>query len=128
VILATNPLDINNITTALQNKMEPFTSRGSERNVSKIHNLSLCIWSFRPVAGSSFIPTPAKIQNKKAVINTRNHTSNDCFQHFVLAAIHPASNNPTLLSTYNKFTKKLNMTGIETPVALSLIPKLTNLS
>ena len=123
MISTTDPLDIDNIITALNKKIEPFTSRGSGWNVSKIQNLSLCIGSFRPAAGSSFIPTPTEIQKKKAIINIRNHNSNDCFQYSVLAAVHPASNNPTHPYTYNKFMKELDMTGIETPVALSSIPK-----
>ena len=81
-ISTTDPLDIDNIITTHQNKIEPFTSRGSGWNVSKIHNLSLCIGSFSPTAGSSFIPTPAEIQKKKAIINIRNHNSNDCFQYY----------------------------------------------
>jgi len=123
MISATDPLDIDNIITALNKKIEPFTSRGSGWNVNKIQNLSLCIGSFRPAAGSSFIPTPAEIQKKKAIINIRNHNSNDCFQYSVLAAVHPTSNNATNPYTYNKFMSELDMTGIETPVALSSIPK-----
>jgi len=123
MISTTDPLDINNIITSLNKKIEPFTSRGSGWNVSKIQNLSLCIGSFRRAAGSSFIPNPAEIQKKTAIINIRNHNSNDCFQYYVLAAVHPASNNATHPSTYNKFMKELDMTGTETPVALSFIPK-----
>jgi len=113
----------NNIITSLQNKMEPFTSIESGWKVSKIQNLSLCIGSFRPAAGSSFIPTPDEIQKKMAIINIRNHNTNDCFQYSVLAAVHPATNHPTNPYTYKNFTKELDMTGIETPVALSSIPK-----
>jgi len=72
---------------------------------------------------TSFIPTPAEILKKKAIINIRNHNSNDCFQYSVLAAVHTATSNLSHPSTYNKFMKELDMTGIETPVALSSIPK-----
>jgi len=58
-----------------------------------------------------------------AIINIRNHNTYDCFQYFVLAAVHPATSNLSHPSTYNKFMKELDMTGIETPVALSSIPK-----
>jgi len=123
MIPATDPLDINNIITSLNKKIEPFTSRGSGWKVSKIQNLSLCIGAFRRTAGSSFIPTPAEIQKKKAIINIRNHNSNNCFQYSVLAVVRPASNNATHPYTYNKFMSELDMTGIEIPVALSSIPK-----
>ena len=58
-----------------------------------------------------------------AIINIRNHNSNDCFQYSVLAAVHPATNHPTNPYTYNKFMSELDMTGIETPIVLSSIPK-----
>jgi len=123
MISATDPLDIDNIITSLHKKIEPFTSRGSGWNVSKIQNLSLCNGSFHPTAGSSFIPTRAEIKKKMAIINVRNHNSNNCFQYSVLEAVHPATSNLSNPYTYNKFMKELDMTGIETPVALSSIPK-----
>jgi len=123
MIIATDPLDIDNIITSLHKKIEPFTSRGSGWNISKIQNLSLCIGSFHPTAGSSFIPTPAEIKKKMAIINIRNHNSNNSFQYSVLAAVHPATSNLSNPYTYNKFMKVLDMTGIKTPVALSSIPK-----
>ena len=78
---------------------------------------------FRPTAGSSFIPTPAEIIKKKAIINVRNHNSNDCFRYSILAALHPATNHRNHPYTYNKYLNELDMTGIQTPVALSSIPK-----
>jgi len=123
MISATDLLDIDNIITSLNKKIEPFTSHGSGWNISKIQNLSLCIGSFRPTAGSSIILTPAEILKKKAIINIRNHNSNNCFQYSVLAAVQPATSNLSHLYTYNKFMSGLDMTGIETPVALSSIPK-----
>ena len=107
MISATNPLDIDRIITSLNKKIEPFTSHRSGWNISKILNLSLCVGAFRPTAGSSFIPTPAEIQKKKAIINIRNHSSNDCFQYSVLAALHPATSNLSNPYTYNKFMSEL---------------------
>ena len=123
MISTTDPLDIDNIIASLHKKIETYTSRGSGWNISKIQNLSLCIGSFHPTAGSSFIPTPAEIK-KMAIINIRYHNSNNCFQSSVLAAVHPATSNVSNPYTYNKFMKQLDMTGIKTtPVALSSIPK-----
>ena len=84
---------------------------------------SLCIGVFRPLAGSSFIPTPAEIAKKRAVINIRNRNNNNCFQYSILAALHPSSINMSKSCSYDKYFSELDMTGIETPVALSSIPK-----
>ena len=123
VISSAEPLNVNELTARLQNSVESFTSRGSGWNVSQIINLSLCIGVFRPLAGSSFIPTPAEIAKKQAVINIRNHNNNNCFQYSILAALHPASSNVSNSRSYDKYFSELDMTGIETPVALSSIPK-----
>jgi len=123
VISSSEPLDLHDLVSSLQNSVEAFTSRGSSWNVRQIRSLSLCIGVFRPTAGSSFIPTPAEIAKKNAIINIRNHNNNKCFQYSVLAALHPATSHKNNPYTYNKFFPELDMTDIETPVALSSILK-----
>jgi len=63
-----------------------------------------------------------KLLTKEAIINVRNDTSNDCFQYSILAALHPATNHRNHPYTYSKYLSELDMTGIQTPVALSSIP------
>jgi len=58
-----------------------------------------------------------------AIINIHNHHSNNCFQYSILAAVHPATSNLSNPYTYNKCMNEMDMTGIETPVTLSSIPK-----
>jgi len=123
MISSTEPLNIPNIIATVQNSIEDFTSRGSGWIVSQILNLTLCIGVFRPMSGSSFIKTPPEIEKKKAIINVRNHNNNDCFQFSIVAALHPSTNNQNHPYTYTKYLSELNMTGIETPVGLSSIPK-----
>jgi len=123
VISSAESLDLRNLVASVQNSVEAFTSRGSGWNVTQIRSLSLCIGVFRPTAGSSFIPTPAEIAKKKAIINVRNHNNNQCFQYSILASLHPSTNNSNRSAVYTKFLPELDMTGIDTPVALSSIPK-----
>ena len=122
MISASDPLDIHSVISSFQNSIEAFTSRGSGWNVSRILNLSLCMGVFRPTAGSSFIKTPPEIAKKKAIINPRNF-DNNCFQYSISAALHPATSNLNNPYTYTKYLCELDMTGIETPVSLSSIPK-----
>jgi len=78
---------------------------------------------FRPTAESSFIQTPPEIAKKKAILNIHNWDSN-CFQYYILAALHPPNNNDSNhVSYYTKYLSELDMTGIQTPVSLSSIPK-----
>jgi len=78
----------------------------------------LCLWEYfarRPEV-HLFKPLP------KAIINPRNF-DNNCFQYSILAAVHPATTNLNNPYTYTKYLSELDMTGIETPVSLSSIPK-----
>ena len=77
---------------------------------------------FRPTAGSSFIKTPPEIAKKRAIVNPRNF-DNNCFQYSISAALHPLTINARRCSIYTKYLSELDMTGIETPVSLSSIPK-----
>ena len=58
----------------------------------------------------------------RAIINPRNF-DNNCFQYSILAALHPATSHLNNPYTYTKYLSELDMTGIETPVSLSSIPK-----
>jgi len=122
MISASDPLDIHSVISSVQTSIEAFTSRGSGWNVSQILNLSLSMGVFRPTAWSSFTKTPPEIAKKRAIINPRNF-DNNCFQYSILAAIHPITANAPRCSIYTKYLCELDMTGIETHVSLSSIPK-----
>ena len=57
----------------------------------KTNSESVSIGVFRPTAGSSFIPSPAEIAKKKAIVNIRNHNDNKCFQYSILAQLRPSN-------------------------------------
>jgi hypothetical protein len=58
---------------------------------------TLHIGQYRPLigGGSSYIPTPAALVNKRAVVNVTNDFDQHCFKWAVLSALYPASNNHT---------------------------------
>ena len=73
--------------------------------------------------GRKFIySNPPEIAKKRAIINPRNF-DNNCFQYSIFAALHPATSHLNNPYTYTKYLSELDMTGIETPVSLSAIPK-----
>ena len=84
--------------------------------------MSLSMGVFRPTVGSLFIKTPPEIAKKRAIINPPNF-DNNCFQYSIFAALHPATSHLNNPYTYTKYVCQLDMTGIETPVSLSSIPK-----
>jgi len=81
------------------------------------------VGTFRPLVGSSFIPTPPALAGKRALKNTQNVDDNWCFQYSILASLHPVNRSTHLPSSYVKFMRELNMNGIDSPVTLSSIPK-----
>jgi len=78
---------------------------------------------FRPLSGNSIIKTLSDLVTKLALLNIRNDGNNNCFEYSILAALHPFNHNPANPHLYNKFFPELNMAGIETPIAISSIPK-----
>ena len=73
--------------------------------------------------GSSYIPLPEALANKKAIINLPNE-DNRCLEWALLSILYYNENNPSKLSSYRKHLGKLNFDGIEFPTPISQIPKL----
>jgi len=49
--------------------LQNFNSMGSSWSIDRILDFSVTLAPYRPMQGSSFIPTLAEIANKKAIIN-----------------------------------------------------------
>ena len=98
---ATDPtIDFETLISTFENAIEGFTS-----------------------LGSSFIPTLPALAGKRALKNIQNVDDDWCFQYSILASLHPVNTNAHLPSSYAKFMCELNMNGVDSPVALSSIPK-----
>ena len=121
---ATDPtIDFETLISKFETGIEEFTKRGSNWTVDKISRLTMHVGTFRPLVGCSFIPTPPALAGKKAVKNIQNVDDNWCFQYCILASLHPVKANAHFPSSYAKFMHELNMNDIDSPVALSSIPK-----
>jgi len=67
----------------------------------QIKKLKMVFVPFQPFAvGSSYIPTPAWLAKKKAVINVKNYQDNQCFKWAVLSAMYPVSSHADRLENY----------------------------
>ena len=89
----------------------------------KIIKLELHTVSYRPLRGSTWIPLPKELADKKALINMKNK-DNKCFMWCVLRAIYPTNNHPERVDKeLMEKENTLNMEGIEYPVSFKDINK-----
>ena len=102
--------------------LEKWTQRGSGWAVSRVKALWLDIARYQPLRGSSYIPLPAAVKNKKAVVNPKNKDEM-CAEYAILIDLYPVPHNPERVSWY-KDKPKLKKEGIDFPLPVSQVPKL----
>ena len=75
--------------------------------------------------GGSYMELPAKLKNKKAVLNIQNRRDNECLRWAIRAALFPAprGRNPARTSSYPT-EDGLNFAGIDFPTPVSQINRL----
>ncbi|KAK3731613.1 hypothetical protein QZH41_015864 [Actinostola sp. cb2023] len=91
---------------------------------SWILHLDLNTAQYTPIKGSSYLPLPKQLKDKKAIVNIKNN-DNKCFMWSVLAALHPVhwKDQPHRVTHYQPHLNKLNFDGIEFPVSISKMSK-----
>ena len=74
-------------------------------------------------AGSSWLPLPKELVDKKAIINMQND-DNECFKWCVARAVNPIEKNPARIDKKLRIqAKALNMDGIQSPTPVKDITK-----
>ena len=73
--------------------------------------------------GSSYLPLPDCIASKKAVINPKNESDEECLKWAVNAALHhqEIGNDPQRISKIIRYTNNYNWSGLKFPVAINKI-------
>ena len=98
-----------------------FQQSGSNWVFQQIIRLEIHLANWQPLGGSTFIPLPAKLKNKKGVINIKNE-DNQCFKWCVVRALNPVDQNSNRLTKeLVKQSKSLNWNGLKFPVGLKAI-------
>ena len=98
-----------------------FQQSGSNWVFQQIIRLEIHFANWQPLGGSTFIPLPAKIKNKKAVINPKNE-DNQCFKWCVVRALNPVKkNSERITKELIEQAKSLNWNGLKFPVDLKQI-------
>ena len=100
-----------------------FQKEGSNWVIESIANVALHTVKHKPLSGSSYIPLPATIMRKKAIINMKNE-DNECFKWNVTRWMNPVDKNPERITNdLRKQSEKLNWEGIVWPMKLKDINK-----
>jgi hypothetical protein len=108
----------------LQEWIEKFTNTETGLEIEGCTNLYLNIAKYEPLRGSSYIPLPKALENKKAIINVKND-DNKCIEWAIKAALYSdkfSSKEKNETSRYKRFPK-LNL-DVDFPTPISQIPKI----
>ena len=114
--------DIDNVLAELNLKVQQFNKRGSGFELERIVRFVLVINTYRPLHGSTYLPTPDWLVRKHCIVNVNNEDQR-CFLWSILAALYPAPHrNHSRLSHYVKHQSAVNMAGLDYPVSTKSIP------
>ena len=69
--------------------IESLQGKGSGWIFDKVLHFDILVDVFKPLAGSSYIPLPKFLANKKAIINPKNTDDDECFKWCVTEAVYP---------------------------------------
>jgi hypothetical protein len=112
VYTATDPADIDYaaVRAELNREVEKFTYVRTGWTSTAILRFVIRIGQYRPLVGSSFIPTPASLMAKQALINVFNPDDNMCFVWTVLSVLYPAEKHTERISKYRPHLDSINLT------------------
>ena len=107
--------------------IETYQTNGSGWYFNEVVQLEFHTVEFNPRKGSSYIPLPDWITNKKAIVNIQNKDEK-CFLWCVLRYLHPKEDNDSRLKNLKKYENSLNTKGITFPMKLKDISKFEKLN
>ena len=107
--------------------LEVYKKNGSGWYFKEVINLEIHTAEFNPMNGSSYIPLPDWISDKKAIVNIENKDEK-CFIWCILRYLHPRKDNDSRLTDLKKYEFSLNTKGITFPMKLKDITKFEKLN
>ena len=116
--------------STIMNLIDNFVSVRSGWKVHHVMSLSISFAPYRPMQGSSYIPTPSELLRKQAVLNIQNFDDNYCKLYAILAHIHPLTreDHQSRPQKYMKFMSELNYEGLEFSLMITDVPKLEKMN
>ena len=101
--------------------MENYNKRGSNWIFKKVIRLDVNFVRWNPLGGSAWIPLPAKLANKKAVINMKNQ-DDFCFKWCISRAANMVENHPERITPkLREQAEKFDWTDCKFPMTLDKI-------
>ena len=125
-ILNKDDIDLSKEFSVLVARIEDFVQNGSGWKINTLKTLWLDVAKYEPIKGSSYLPLPDSLKNKRAVINVKNDDDH-CLRYALRVALFPTNNRPERLSSYTK-NDGLNFEGIESPTPVSQLSKVETLN
>jgi hypothetical protein len=94
-------MDLTALRTDLDSELDRFTNVGSGWTITAILRFTIRIGQYRPMTGSSYIPTPKVLAVKHALINVFNQ-DDMCFAWAVLSALHTPTRDAQRVTNYSR--------------------------
>jgi len=113
----------NNAMHKMKESMASFQMRGSNWRFVAVQRLDINTVDYKPLKGSSYIPLPRCLADKKAIINLKND-DDQCFKWCVARALNIVDDNPhRITKTLKAQAETLNWNDVTFPTTLSEIDK-----
>ena len=111
----------NTFIQTIEERIQNFNQRGSNWRFERVLSLDIHFTDFIPLRGSTFLPLPKKIRDKKAVINMKND-DDQCFKWSVTRSLNPVEKNSERITKELKDqSERLDWSGLKCPVKLDQI-------
>ena len=108
-------------------QQENYLEKGSGWYFKEVVQFEIHTSEFNPSKGSSYIPLPDWITNKKAIVNIKN-SDEKCFMWSILRYLHPKERVNERISDLKKYENELITKGIIFPMSLKDISKFERLN
>ena len=108
----------------IKGEIENWSVKGSGWEVERIETAYVNVAHYQPLRGGTYLPLPANLANKKAIINVKNR-DNECLKWALRAALFPPQDgkDPQRPSKY-PVNDGINYGGIDFPTPVKQIDKL----
>ena len=94
-----------------------YQRQGSNWTLDKVLKIKIHLVKYKPLKGSSYIPTPIKLRSKHAIVNVQNR-DRKCFMWSMLAALHPTERNTERIGKCVEYANELTFEDITFPVKI----------
>lgn len=117
----------SDIVCTLNTQSEESQEKESGWAIQKVLFIEVNFNKYSPMRGSSYLPLPKFIKNKKAIINIQN-SDEACFAWSIMASKYPDVRNPQRCNSYPHYSSNLILNNLTFPMPLKDIPQFENMN